>query len=100
MTSPAPSLERTPLRHARRIVAGALAVGFLFEVANLIGTQDKTIFAVTPWQDDPYHAVLLAALFTVAMLSAALGARMLVWSAAGAGTARVRCCAAPACSSG
>ncbi len=85
MTSPAPSLERTPLRHARRIVAGALAVGFLFEVANLIGTQDKTIFAVTPWQDDPYHAVLLAALFTVAMLSAALGARMLVWSAAGAG---------------
>lgn len=73
-----------PYPRERRTVAGALALAALFEVANVIGTQDKTVFAATPWHDDPFHAVLLAAMFMVGMLAAAIAARMLLWSAPGA----------------
>lgn len=68
----------------RRTVLGALALGLLFETTNLVGTQDKAVYAHVPWHDDPFHAAVLAGVFTVAMLLAAIAARMLVWTAPGA----------------
>lgn len=81
--SAAPPRDRPAPLQARRLVCGALALGLLFELAGGLGTQDKAIYRAMPWHDDPYHAVLLAALLTVGPLMVVLGARMLVWSAPG-----------------
>ena len=84
MSSSGHPVVPSPLPRARRTILTALVLSLLFEVANVIGTPDKTVYAVVPWHDDPYHAVLLAAMFTVAMVAVVLGARMLAWSAPGA----------------
>jgi hypothetical protein len=48
--------------------AYALALAVLFEAFLVLCTQDKSLMAVTPWQDDPYHAWISLVVFAVPML--------------------------------
>lgn len=65
------------------ILAG-LGVAGLFEVLTLVATQNKTVRAGSPWQDDPYDVVVSLALFAVPMLALAICLRLLAWHAPGA----------------
>jgi cytochrome bd-type quinol oxidase subunit 2 len=73
-----------------RIALGALALGVAFVGANLAFTQDRPAFAASPWHNDPFHAVVLAAIFTTTILVAAIAVRMLAWTAPGGGRDRER----------
>ncbi len=53
---------------ASRSPAYSMALAVLFEVFLVLCTQDKSLMAVTPWQDDPYHAWISLAVFAVPML--------------------------------
>lgn len=57
----------------------SLAVAALFEALTVLGTQDKTVRTASPWQDDPYDAVVSLAQFTVPMLGLVMGLRLLCW---------------------
>lgn len=57
----------------------SLAVAALFEALTVLGTQAKTVRAASPWQDDPYDAVVSLAQFTVPMLGLVIGLRLLAW---------------------
>ena len=64
-----------------------------FTVLSVLETQDKTIWADSPWKDDPYHTAVFLAPFAVAMLTGSW--RCGCWPAAlpGARTAPGRWCA-------
>jgi hypothetical protein len=76
-------------QHARAVVLGCLGGAAVFEVLTVVATQDKAIRAVSPWQDDPYDAVVSLAQLTVPMLGLVIALRLLAWRAPG-GPDRVR----------
>lgn len=71
-------------RRARHIILAALVLGVLFEVLNILVTQVRPVRLASPWQDDPFDAIIGAGMFVVAMLEVVLGARLLAWRAPGA----------------
>ncbi|MER6072979.1 hypothetical protein ABT187_29860 [Streptomyces sp. NPDC001817] len=66
-----------------------LGVAAVFEASTLLATQDKTVRAASPWQDDPYDVVVSLAQFAVPMLALVIGLRLLARQAPG-GADRVR----------
>ena len=57
----------------------SLANAVLFEALTLIATQDKTVRAASPWQDDPFDAVVSFAQFTVPTVCVVLVLRLPLW---------------------
>jgi hypothetical protein len=55
-------------RRIRLAFACSVALATAFEVFLLLGTQVKGVMAVTPWQDDPYHAWISLVVFALPML--------------------------------
>ena len=64
------------------ILAGLGTAGF-FEAAAVLATQDKTVRAVSPWQEDPYDAVVSLSQFAVPMLALVIALRLPAWRAPG-----------------
>ena len=60
-----------------------LGTAVLFEALTVLETQDKTVRAASPWQDDPYDAVVSLAQFTVPMLALLISLRLLAWRSPG-----------------
>ena len=60
-----------------------------FTVLSILETQDKAIWASSPWKDDPYHTAVFLAPFAVAMLTGSMAVRLLARSASG-GSDRTR----------
>jgi hypothetical protein len=61
----------------------ALGSAVLFEALTVLATQDKSVRAVMPWQDDPYDVLVSFAMFAVPMLVAAIALRLPAWRAPG-----------------
>lgn len=57
----------------------SLANAVLFEALTVIATQDKTMRAASPWQDDPFDAVVSFAQFTVPAVCVMLVLRLPLW---------------------
>ncbi|OLZ67539.1 hypothetical protein AV521_24615 [Streptomyces sp. IMTB 2501] len=55
----------------------------VFEAWTVLATQDKTVRAASPWQDDPYDVVVSLTQFTVPVLALVIALRLLVWQAPG-----------------
>lgn len=66
-----------------RTILATLGTAGFFEVATVLATQDKTIRAVSPWQDDPYDAMVSLTQFAVPMLALVIALRLLAWRAPG-----------------
>ncbi|RMI39169.1 hypothetical protein EBO15_30395 [Actinomadura harenae] len=60
------------------VIGACLGAAGLFEALTLFATHDKPVRAVSPWQDDPYDAVLSFTQFAVPMLAAVVLLRLLV----------------------
>lgn len=73
-----------PGRRPLTVIVFGLATAAAFEAMTVLETQDKAIRAVSPWQDDPYDAMVSLAQVTVPMLALAIGLRLLAWRAPGA----------------
>lgn len=71
------------------VIALGLVTSLVFELVTVLATQDKAIRAVSPWQDDPYDAVVSLTQFAVPVLAVVIGLRLPVWSSPG-GTDRAR----------
>lgn len=69
----------------RRLLTIAMSLGAasLFEVLTVLGTQATTIRVASPWQDDPYDAVVSGAQFTAPVLGLVIGLRLMVWRSPG-----------------
>ncbi|MCD9876449.1 hypothetical protein [Streptomyces guryensis] len=65
------------------MVWASLGTAGVFEALTLLATQDKAVRAASPWQDDPYDAVVSLAQFTVPMLALVIALRLLAWRAPG-----------------
>ncbi|WP_157430203.1 hypothetical protein [Actinomadura oligospora] len=65
------------------VIGLSLVAAGLFEALSVVATQDKTVRAVSPWQDDPYDAVVSFCVFAVPMLAAVVLLRLPVWRAPG-----------------
>lgn len=83
MLTPGP-VDQPPFRHPserrrRMTITLSVAVAVLFEAMTLLGTQDKAVRAASPWQDDPYDAVVSVAQFAVPVLGLVIGVRLLAW---------------------
>jgi hypothetical protein len=59
----------------RSSVIPAVALAVVFESFLVLVMQDKELMAVTPWQDDPFHAWLSLVVFAVPMLLTVIGLR-------------------------
>lgn len=70
-------------RAASAVVWASLVTSGVFEASTLPATQDKTVRAASPWQDDPYDVVVSLAQFTVPVLAAVIALRLLAWRAPG-----------------
>ena len=79
--------DHAPRGGLRPIVTG-LGTAVLFEALTVLETQDKTVRAASPWQDDPYDAVVSLAQFTVPILAVVLGLRLLAWRSPGGPASR------------
>lgn len=64
-------------------VRASLGAAGVFEAWTVLETQDKTVRAASPWQDDPYDAVVSLTQFTVPVLALVIALRLLVWQAPG-----------------
>ncbi|GAA3302656.1 hypothetical protein Dvina_51260 [Dactylosporangium vinaceum] len=64
-------------------VLAALATAVAFEAQAVLATQDKTVRAVSPWQDDPYDAFVSFALVAVPPLVVVIAGRLPLWRAPG-----------------
>ncbi|WP_069466648.1 hypothetical protein [Actinacidiphila rubida] len=64
-------------------VGAGLGTAVLFEPLSLLATQDKSVRAASPWQDDPYDAVVGLAEFAVPVLALVIALRLTVWWAPG-----------------
>lgn len=85
------AMERTdenapPPPAAVRTCLGAAA---LFEALAVFATQDQTVRAASPWQEDPYHVLVSLAEVAVPLLALLIAVRLLLWRAPG-GEDRVR----------
>ncbi|MGV4988572.1 hypothetical protein ACVB8X_37740 [Streptomyces sp. NRAIS4] len=76
-------------RASSAVVWASLGAAGVFEALTVLETQDKTVRAASPWQDDPYDVVVSLAQFAVPMLALVIALRLLVWQAPG-GAERVR----------
>ncbi|MEU6555220.1 hypothetical protein ABZ915_33825 [Streptomyces sp. NPDC046915] len=70
-------------RAALVVVSASLGTAGVFEALTLLATQDKTVRAASPWQDDPYDVVVSLAQFTVPMLALVIALRLLAWRVPG-----------------
>ncbi|GAA2501754.1 hypothetical protein [Streptomyces longisporus] len=61
----------------------SLGTAGVFEALTVLETQDKTVRAASPWQDDPYDVVVSLAQFAVPVLALVIALRLLVWRAPG-----------------
>ncbi len=77
-----------PSTTATRVLTSTLVLTVLFEVFLVVGIQDKTLLAATPWQDDPFHTWVSLAVFALPMLLTVTASRMagpwLPWGRSGA----------------
>src|SRR4051812_26808524 len=64
-------------------ILAALAAAVTFEALTVLATQDKTVRAVSPWQDDPYDGFVSFALIAVPPLAVVIAARLPMWRAPG-----------------
>jgi hypothetical protein len=64
-------------------VRASLGAAGVFEVLTVPEIQDKTIWAVSPWREDPYHTAVSLAEFAVPMLALAIVLRLLARRASG-----------------
>ena len=81
MTTPGPGLAALPVGHPARPVAAralwvSIAVAGLFTVFAYASTQVHAVRAGSPWQDDPYDALVSLTEFLVPVLAALVVARM------------------------
>ncbi len=67
-----------------RLMVACEGMAMLFMTLTVLATQDQAIRAASPWQDDPYDAMVSLAQFTVPMLAVVIGLRLLAWRAPGA----------------
>jgi hypothetical protein len=67
----------------RPVIPASLCTAVVFEALTVFATQDKTVRAASPWQDDPYDVFVSISLFTVPMLALVIGLRLLAWRAPG-----------------
>lgn len=70
-------------RASPTVVLVCLGSALLFVALTVLATQDKAARAASPWQDDPYDAVVSLAQFTVPMLALVIGLRLVAWRAPG-----------------
>src|SRR4029078_1308378 len=56
-----------------RLIVACEGMGLLFMQLTALATQDQAIRAASPWQDDPYDAMVSLAQFTVPMLAVVIG---------------------------
>ena len=70
-------------RTSAAVVWASLGVAGVFEALTVLETQDKTVRAASPWQDDPYDVVVSLTQFTVPMLALVIALRLLAWRAPG-----------------
>ncbi|MFD8810987.1 hypothetical protein ACFV23_05715 [Streptomyces sp. NPDC059627] len=70
-------------RATSAVVLVGLGTAGVFEALTLLATQDKTVRAVSPWQDDPYDVVVSLTQFTVPMLALVIVLRLFAWQAPG-----------------
>lgn len=66
--------QRAAVRRALLVTLGCSA---LFTTFAILTTQDKSLRAHSPWQDDPYDVVVSFTQLVVPVLAAAIAARML-----------------------
>jgi len=81
MTIPGPGPAALPVGHPARPAAAralrvSLVVAALFTVWAYVGTQVQAVRAGSPWQDDPYDALVSLTQFLVPVLAALVLARM------------------------
>ncbi len=81
MTVPGPGPAALPVGHpsrpaAARALGGSIAVAALFTVWAYVGTQVHAVRAGSPWQDDPYDALVSLTEFLVPALAVLVLARM------------------------
>src|SRR4051812_27751747 len=65
------------------VIVACLGTAAVFEVLTVFATQDWTARAASPWQDDPYDAVVSVAQFAVPMLGVVIAMRLFAWRAPG-----------------
>lgn len=70
-------------RASSAVVWASLGAAGVFEALTVLETQDKTVRAASPWQDDPYDVVVSLAQFTVPMLALVIALRLLARRAPG-----------------
>ncbi|WP_217553719.1 hypothetical protein [Streptomyces sp. GbtcB6] len=70
-------------RAASAVVLVSLGTAGVFEALTLLATQDKTVRAASPWQDDPYDVAVSLTQFTVPVLALVIALRLLAWQAPG-----------------
>ncbi|MCW2859507.1 MAG: hypothetical protein JWP48_1215 [Actinoallomurus sp.] len=70
-------------RASPAVILASLGTAGLYEVLTVLATQDKTVRAASPWQDDPYDAVVSLTQFAVPMLGLVIALRLLAWRAPG-----------------
>jgi hypothetical protein len=80
-------------RASPAVILASLGTACLFEVLTVLATQDKTVRAASPWQDDPYDAVVSLTQFAVPMLALVIALRLLAWRSPGGPDASSRRCA-------
>lgn len=62
-------------------ILASLGAAAVFEALTVLASQDKTVRAVSPWQDDPYDAFVSLAVFAVPVVVLAIALRLAVWRA-------------------
>lgn len=70
-------------RAALTAIWATLSTAALFEVLSTLESQDRTVRATSPWQDDPYNVFLSFTIFAVPMLARVIVVRMFAWRAPG-----------------
>lgn len=75
----ATSTDDPAARRRLTAIVISLVTATLFETLTVLGTQDTTVRTASPWQDDPYDAVVSLAQFTVPMLALVIGLRLACW---------------------
>ncbi|MGJ5755192.1 hypothetical protein FB563_3407 [Streptomyces puniciscabiei] len=76
-------------RASSAVVLASLGAAGVFEALTVLETQDKSVRAASPWQDDPYDVMVSLAQFAVPVLALVIASRLLAWRAPG-GADRVR----------
>ena len=64
-------------------VWASLGAAAVFDALTVLATQDKTVRAASPWQEDPYDAVVSLGQVAVPMLAVVIALRLLAWRVPG-----------------